>query len=581
MISKILKLLNSEERVRIFILLFFMLISMLLEILSISLFIPIVSLIINPENFLNYAFVKELRTFIGNPDYKVFLSYLLLLIVFVYLLKNLFLGFVIYQKNKLTFKIRENAASKLFKNYLDQNISFFLNKNSSEIIYTITTESSYFAMNLILPVLTILAEGLIVIGVIILLLVFDPISTLIVFSIVIVTSLITIYFFKRELLKLGTKRQIHENLRLRYINETFNMIKEIFLLKKEVFFYNRYLTEENIGTSVSIKQATIKEAPRLILETVTVISFSIFIFFFLSSRTDNLIELIPSLTLFAVSAFRLMPSASRIIGSAQAIQHGVPALNKMYDLIQSNVLKGSNYNNSKFDEISRNVKLNFKNEIALKDLSFKYSNESIIFDNLNLSITPGKHIGIMGPSGSGKSTLINIILGFLKPNNGFIEIDGKKLSDENIRSWQNIIGYVPQSIYLIDDSIKKNIALGVPDNAVDHKLINQIIDQVNLREFINHLPEGLETNVGERGARISGGQLQRIGIARALYQKPKIVILDEATSALDENTEQEVLKEVFSLNNEITIIIISHKKKSLSKVNKIYYLNNNQLNQKF
>ncbi len=547
-----------------------MLVGLLLELLSIGILLPLVTLISSPDFFYSLPFSDNLVTIVGEKSNENIVIFFLILVLIIYFFKFLMLILITYLRNNFTFKLRENIASKLFKKYTYQTWSFHVNTNTSKIIYNITTEVSFFSNSVILPLLVLLTEILIIIGISVMLLVVDFAGALMIITVLALVAVIIFFIFKKINLELGKKRQKHENLRIKFINETFNLIKDVKLFNKETYFFNKYFREEKISTNVSQNQATIKEIPRLVIELVAVFCFAIFIIFSLY-RGYDLSSIIPILTVFAASAFRLMPSVNRIIGSLQTIQHGLPSINVIYREIY-------NDENSSLPANSKISPIKFKNDLTINKLSFRYptSNNNIL-NNLNLKIQVGDKIGIKGQSGAGKSTLSNIILGLLNPSKGFIELDNRPLDKSQLRSWHKIIGYVPQNIVLLDDSIRNNIAFGIEEKEICEKKLNQAIELSNLSDFIDFLPDGAETVVGERGARISGGQLQRIGIARALYHRPQILILDEATSALDVETELDLLNEIYTLNKEMTIVMISHKDISLGKSEYIYELKNGKL----
>ena len=316
------------------------------------------------------------------------------------------------------------------------------------------------------------------------------------------------------------------------------------------------------------RQLFINQMPRLWLELLTLIS----LFLLVGSMVLQQIPIsmmLPTLSLYALVAFRLIPSANRIITAIQQLRFGLPTLNLLSEELSLNepqLIKSGNVD-----------KMKFKNNFQIKNLSYSYPNaDSKALNSISLRINKGDFIGFVGESGSGKSTLIDIILGVLPPTSGSLYLDGVDIS-ENLRGWQNQIGYVPQEIFLIDDTLRRNIAFGLNDNDINHTSIQKAISLAQLENFINDLPEGLNTIVGERGVRISGGQRQRIGIARALYHKPEVLVLDEATSNLDIKTEADLMDAIFALHGQKTIITVAHRLKTLDKCDNIYTLRNGKI----
>ena len=313
-----------------------------------------------------------------------------------------------------------------------------------------------------------------------------------------------------------------------------------------------------------------QQIPRIFLELVALVGLSLLLFTMLMQDL-KINNIIPVIGVFAAAAFRIMPSVNRIIGQFQIIRYGMPIINKIYkEITQIN-----------FEENYLNIsdeKILFKDKIQLENVEYSYETRSqIVLSNITFEVPLYSQIGIVGESGSGKSTLVNLMLGLLKPNKGEVKVDGKNIQS-NLKSWQHQIGYVPQNIYLMDDTLKNNIALGEETEDIDDKLIKDAVKLSGLQNFISNLPNGLDTIVGERGAQISGGQLQRVGIARALYNKPKVLILDEATSSLDLDTEKNLMKEIEKLKGTITLIIISHRLSTISNCDKILKIKGGKIN---
>ena len=312
--------------------------------------------------------------------------------------------------------------------------------------------------------------------------------------------------------------------------------------------------------------------PRLLLEFLGILTFLI-IFYILIGQSSDPKNILPEAGVFFIAFFRMMPSANKILVSIQSLNFAKVSI----DLLEKELINTKN--NISKNVITNDVGFNFEEQIEIENLSFKYKNENKNYDlfNLNFKIKKGEILGITGPSGSGKSTLVDLILGFYNPNQGSIKVDGKSIN-LNLSSWQNIIGYVPQSIFLIDDTIKENIILSDNSNTIDDQRLKNATEKSELNPFINNLDRKLETIVGERGSRISGGQLQRIGIARALYKKSKLLIFDEATNALDKKTEDSILQTIFELKNDYTSIIVSHDKDCLKKCDRVIFLNKGEIN---
>jgi len=349
---------------------------------------------------------------------------------------------------------------------------------------------------------------------------------------------------------------------LKYLQQGFGSIKDLKILQRSDELIEAFTKNNKTLNLCERKEFFIDSLPKLWLEWLAVIGFTLLIFLMIFQGKE-LLQIVPLLGLFAAAAFRVMPSLARILNAIQGIIYNRPAIDSVYEEFNQ-----KNFGNSIKKIYSKTLLLN--NEINLKNVSFQYSKTGpYILKNINLNIKNGTTIGLIGESGIGKTTLINIILGLIEPTSGKINVDGVSIS-ENIKSWQSQIGYVPQNIYLTDDTIKKNIAFALPEEKIDNNLVKKAATNARLDKLINGLNEGLNTNIGEFGDKISGGQRQRIAIARALYTNPKVLILDECTNSLDLETEKQILKEVNSFKGEKTIIMITHRPSTLENCDYIY-----------
>jgi ABC-type multidrug transport system fused ATPase/permease subunit len=360
----------------------------------------------------------------------------------------------------------------------------------------------------------------------------------------------------------GQTRQIHTGLSLKYLQEGFGAIKDIKIFQRSNELIKTFTTNNKIINLSEFKHNFVESLPRLWLEWLVVIGFILLILLMMSLGKE-LLYIVPLLGLFAAAAFRIMPSLTRIMNSIQGILYNRPAVDSIYKEFDQ---EGFQNNNNK----TPSKKIFLTKEIDLKNINFKYSDSGpFILRNINLNIKNGTTIGLIGESGAGKTTLINIILGLMQPTSGSICVDGVDIS-ENVKNWQSQIGYVPQNIYLSDDTIKKNIAFALPEEKIDNIAVNKAVTNAKLDSLVNNLSNGLDTKIGEFGDRISGGQKQRIAIARALYAEPKVFILDECTNSLDLKTEKQIIDEVNSLKGKKTIIMISHRLSTLENCDHVY-----------
>jgi len=546
-----------KKKSTIFVVLF--LFASFLEALGIGLILPILSIIIEDGSGRSEA-IFNIMALLNIQDSSSVLLAVILFFIFVYIFKNFYLIFFYYWQNKFTFQIYKKISVSLFKSYITEPISFHFSKNSSELIRNVFQECKNFSV-LVNSYLKLIAEFGILLSIVGILLFFEPKGTIIIILIISFCSLVFTKLTKKKIYKLGQIRQEASGEQLKMLQQGFGAIKDIKLKSAEAKFLNDYELVAQNYIKASYLQSTISEMPKIWLEVIFVISLSVFLLL-LRLEGFEASEMFAFVALFAGAAFRIIPSVNRIIASLQSINFNRPSLEKISE-------RNTNFDKSSFQQNSEAPFFNFKNEIKLENLTFSYNNqEKSVIKNLSMTIKKNDYIGIIGKSGVGKSTIIDIVMGLIKPNEGKVLVDNANIH-LNIKGWQKRIGYVSQSIYLIDDTIKNNIAFGIEPHKIDNNLIEKVSKDAQILDFIKSLKNGFETKVGERGIKLSGGQIQRIGIARELYLQPELLIFDEATSALDKETELEFLNCLESLKNRKTIIFVSHRKSALKNCNKI------------
>ena len=558
---KILYPLERKDFYKSVILLITVLLTTLLELIGISLIIPILT-IFTGNDYLEYI---KYFTFLENNSKEEILVAILFIFSLIYFIKFLTMSFLAFFQSAFSYSIYSRVTCELYKKYLSQNYIFHLKSNSSELIRNLTSECNLYSFGLVYPLIKLFSEIIIFISILCLLFYYNLLASSLSLLFFSITGFVIYKSTSFGLKSLGEKRLLHSAGMLKQINQGLGVIKEIIIYKLNNFFSDQFKEHVLLYSKASRTRDIIVEFPRLILEFLVVLIFFTAIYIFLK-QGKNISEIFVIIGVFAFASVRLMPSIVKIIKAFQSIKYNFPVI----DLIYKELNLPSNQ--SKKFQVEGNNDFNFK-KLKFKDVSFSYyilDKEKKIFDNLNLEINKGDKIGIKGPTGAGKTTLINLLLGLLKPTKGNFLINAEKV-ENNLSNFQSSIGYVPQQVYLADESLIFNIALEEKNNA-DIKLIQKIIDTLNLSELINNLPKKLYTKVGERGSRISGGQLQRIGIARALYRKPSILILDEATNSLDKDIEQKIIKSVFNNDLVSTIISISHRESSFEYCDKLFEL---------
>ena len=569
MINKFFFLIGRGFIGHLFLVLFAVLLATVLELIGIGLIPAFISFIINPEILLSKLpnFLENKVIFIKEIDRTDLLIYFSIIFFLFYLLKNMVLIFVNILEASFVYKVKTYNSQKLYRYYLDLSILFHANTNPAKLIRNLRIGVSHVAQ-LLTSVISFLKEAILLLILLVLLVFVDYKITLISFLILSATLLIYINLIKKKLHEKGFIEK-QTNIKLfQLVNQALGSIKDSKILGIKNYLLNQYNKNLTLNEKNVFFITVLNKIPRLLLEQVTItLILLISIYLFLLEVPP--VEIIPILSLFSVAAIRMMPAFTTISLAVSGYKYRKPSL----DLIYSEFKK---IEKLKFDEqTSENI--SFKKDISLKDVSFEYQGrKKKILNNINISLEKGKMISIIGKSGSGKTTLINIILGLIKPRSGDILIDNKKKNLFN-KFWYKKIGYVAQDIYLSDDTLKNNILFGRKNKKMNDFKIKKLIKLLNLEGMVNSLNLGINTMVGDRGARISGGERQRIGIARALYNNPEIIIFDEATASLDIELEKEVIKKIKKAYKNSTIISVSHRKVPIMFSDKIYKVENSKI----
>ncbi|WP_254258512.1 ABC transporter ATP-binding protein [Methylovorus sp. MM2] len=534
---------------------------MALETLGIGLVIPLVGLMMQDDLANRYVFVARVYDKLGDPSQPELVMWGMLFLVTVYGVKNLFLAFLAWRQARFAFGVQEQLSQRLFDIYLGQQYTFHLLRNSAQLIRNVTIETNLLTIS-ISAFLLIMTEALVIIGIAVLLLCIEPVGAVLVVSILAIAGYGFLKLTRNKIMRWGTTRQYHDGMRIQHLQEGLGGVKDVLLLGRGINFLKEYATHNSKSARVAGQQVGLQQMPRLGLEFLAISGLSMLVVIMI--RQGGKIEnVLPILGLFAAAAFRLLPSANRMLQSIQTVRYGIPIIDTLYEELK---LKIDGH------DTKPTCTMPFIQELQVRNLTFMYPNTtSPALNNISLNIRKGESIGFIGTSGSGKSTLVDIIMGLLVPNIGEVVVDGQEIT-KNLRGWQSKIGYVPQSIYLTDDTLRRNIAFGLADDQIDESAVMRAIKAAQLDEFITSLEIGLDTIVGERGVRLSGGQRQRIGIARALYHDPQVLILDEATSALDTTTEEGIMEAIEALHGAKTIIIVAHRLSTVENCDRLYRL---------
>jgi len=557
-------LLNQKHLSKFIYLLFMLIIASLLEIMGISLIPILITLLLEPKLIIEkLSFLFKFFNFyqLENLDKKTLILYFSLFIVVFYILKNLFLVSVVYMQGKFHRIIKTTLSNKIFTNYLSADYSFFLYRNSSITIRTILSDVGNTSLY-ILNIINIIRESLILASIVTLLLIVDFRIAIGLFIFFFIFTYLFYNFTQRQLYKRSKKLQILQSSLLKTITETIGSIKQIILSNAGDSQLKEYKTHINELERGTLKNYFVQLLPRFFLEVLIVTALILIVLFFVLLDRE-MMGLVPFLTLITISALRLLPAFSNISGAISTFKTTLPSLKHL--IKENKFLKKKVQNKNK-------IKIKFNKEIELKNINFSYAKTTKkILNNFSINIKKGDKIGIIGESGKGKTTLLNIILGLIQPTNGVFLVDNKKVDFKN-NFWGDTVGYVPQEIFLLDNTIKKNITFGLNDDKIDKALMKKVCKTAQIFKHVQNLPKKFNTIVGEHGHNLSVGQKQRLGIARILYRKPKLIILDEATSSLDFKNEQKFIDDVFNIDSNITIIFVSHKMSALKNCKRIYNL---------
>jgi ABC-type bacteriocin/lantibiotic exporter with double-glycine peptidase domain len=544
-----------------------MILNALLELLGVGMILPLITVLLNEDPSFLPASIYQL---IEGIDHIELVKFTLLALILIYIIKNLFIVFYNYQQGLYLRNLQIRVVSDLFRKYILENYNFFLQKSTGTILRNVNVARiislclfSYLMLSLEIIVITCFLTYLLYL---------NFTSTIIIISIFVIFGIALYMLTKKKLYLWGSLKQDYDAKINQQIIQSFSLIKNIKIFNKEKtmynFFYKSLFNIENLTLKIDIVQ----QLPRALAETLGVVSISILIFV-LSIVGKTNIEIIGLTAIYAAAAFRLIPSSTRIITAAQRIKNYAPSLNLIRDEFSTSKRNFFNNHENKADP------LKFKN-IIFDKVSFRYENTNKeILSNINFQINQGEIIGLYGESGSGKSTLINLISGLIKPTNGEIKINNEKF-DTKKDNWLSSLGYTPQQVTLFNDTIANNISFF--ENELKHKdtkkKIDKVLDVSNLKNFIEGLPDKENTQVGENAAKLSGGQIQRIGICRALFNDPQFIIFDESTNSLDEKNEKEIMQFIYSLKKNKTVLIISHNKEILYNCDKIYEVKNSNIN---
>ena len=549
----------------------------LLETLGVSAMIPVVQALLAPDELMGYIdripVVKNLCDALSITTVKQVTMALLYGMMAIYVIKNLYILLLTYMQNTFITKNRNRMISRVMAEFLNRPYEKYLGADIPTV-FRITDSDTPQTFSLISAMLQRASEVVDSCLIFMVLLLNDPGMTLFIIAVFGLLTLFIVKVFKPRLNRIGARNQAIQSRIAKWRIQATYGLKDVKVLNREEFYVRNYYETGKVGAEVARNYAVLNNMPRLLIETVFIVSVLGFLVVYINGGGD-ITAMVTTISAFAIAAVRVLPSVNRINTYITEIAYTQPSLDFVYDNLQEGMKTDAMLAERK--AYSQVEKLKLDHQIELDHISFHYpDSDKNIFEDAHMIVPKGKSVGIIGTSGAGKSTIVDILLGLLHAQTGMITCDGVDIF-KNYESWLAQIGYIPQSIYLIDESIRDNIAFGIDADKIDEKRIWEVLEEAQLKEFVEELPEGLDTTIGDRGVRLSGGQRQRIGIARALYNDPEILVFDEATSALDNDTEAAVMEAVNSFHGRKTMIIIAHRLNTIEKCDMIYKVENMKL----
>ena len=576
-LKKMNRLLDAKQKRLMVLIVFLMLIGGILESLSISVVIPVIEVLLDPDAVVNNKYMAWLYNTLHLQSITQFTIVMMLALIGAFVLKNLFLFLQSVVQLKFVYTNQFATSRKMMINFMNRPYEYYLNADTAVIQRSITSDVNNM-YGLILSSLQLVSEAVVFACLVAVLLVVDAKMIMTIAALLIVVLFLIKVVIKPIMVKAGQENQDYYSGLFKWIEQSVMGIKEIKIANKEQYFINEY-AKCGFGYVSAVQRYNLyNSTPRLLIETVCIAGLVLYMLVVMLQGA-SVTEMMPQLTTFGLAAMRLIPSANRINNYLTSISYFEPFFMGVSDNLQEDIHDDSiEYDVAAYEHAKEVVKMDIKKEIVLQDITYKYPNtETLIFNHADMNIPIGAAIGIVGTSGSGKTTIVDVMLGLLNLQTGKIMADGVDVQT-NYEGWLKNIGYIPQTIFMIDSTIRKNVAFGFADEDIDDERVWEVLKEAQLDEFVRGLPEGLDTGIGERGIRISGGQRQRIGIARALYEDPEVLVLDEATSALDNDTEAAIMDSINRLHGKKTLVIIAHRLQTIEKCDMVFRVENGKIN---
>ena len=564
MLNELRYIFNRQQKVRLLLLLVAIAIGTFLELMGVTAIMPFIEVVMNPEAIQKKWYLTVLYDGLGFQTDVAFMVFLALALAVIYIVKNVYLCVMYNLQYHFTFSNQRKLAYRMLDCYMRQPYAFHLSHNSAELIRNVSNDTNMMFLG-VLAILQLITELCVCVVLGIFLFVQDKTITV---GVVAILGLFLLFFakaFKKYLSRIGNEDRKYNAGITKWLLQSFGGIKETKIMDREDFFLGQFDYNYRNYASCERTYRFLQVAPRPIMEAVCICALLLVVAFKLLNGTHS-VYFISTLSVFAVAAFRLLPSINRVANYLSVIMFNKPAIDAVYhDLKQIDELEKNKVHSDKTEP-----PLPLNGKIEVRNMSFHYPDTDVyVLKNISFSIRKNESTALIGPSGAGKTTLADIILGALEPVEGGVYVDNADIR-EHMAAWHKNLGYIPQTIYLMDDTVRNNIAYGIPEDEVDEDKIWRALEQAQLKEFIQSLDKGLDTEIGEGGVRLSGGQRQRIGIARALYHDPEVLVLDEATSALDNETESAVMEAIDNLSGKKTLIIIAHRLTTIKNCDVVY-----------
>lgn len=559
-------ILDRKQKKGAVVLLLALVVSSILELLGITAILPFVQTILEPNEMMKKWYIQFINRFFGIDGTRDMMLFLGMGLILVYVFKNVALIFASYIQYDYATRIQKELSVKMLSSYMSRPYTFFTENNSSEIIRGCSGDiaSVYsiisYGTDVISQCLTVLVIGIYLIYQ-------DYIMAISISAFMLLMVLFIIFVFKPIIKRLGKENLRVNTMTTKFLYQAIVGIKEIMVMQRQDLFLSKYTDASDQNRKISRKYNVLNVCPDRIIEAVCVGGIIGVVCIRLLNSHDNMASFVPTLATFALGSFKMLPSIGKIASRINVVVFSIPGLENVYN----NLHEVNEYEKNMGEiRVSEDMDVLFKESLCISNVSWIYpKGQNWVLKDVSFTVNKGEAIGLIGASGAGKSTLADIILGLIHPQKGSVKVDGVDIYS-NPHSWANMISYVPQTVYLIDDSIRNNVAFGIREENIDDKLVWAALEKAQLMDYVASLTEGIDTLVGERGVRFSGGQRQRIAIARALYNQPEILVMDEATASLDNDTENAVMEAIEHLQGQITMIIIAHRLTTIRNCDKIY-----------